>query len=195
MIVSTGEQVSVGLVGRSQIRAAGVKARSFLGHQCKIVTDQLARARGSCRSPTRRRSGEALAHGEIAVRIAGFQARRRQRQHHHARSRRLGYDRRRDRVPRSKPTSAQIYTDVDGAGPYTADPNVVPTARKVRADLVRRDARARVARRQSLCRFCSVELGMKYVCVRIHVRSSFRKSKERGSFPRRSPWRKSPSRA
>src|SRR5689334_24019487 len=38
VIVSTGEQVSVGLVALA-IRAAGGKARSFLGHQCRIVTD------------------------------------------------------------------------------------------------------------------------------------------------------------
>ncbi len=45
VIVSTGEQVSVGLVALA-IRAAGGKARSFLGHQCKIVTDSaFSRAR------------------------------------------------------------------------------------------------------------------------------------------------------
>src|SRR5436305_3197584 len=36
--VSTGEQVSVGLLALA-IRAAGGKARSFLGHQSNIVTD------------------------------------------------------------------------------------------------------------------------------------------------------------
>ena len=45
VIVSTGEQVSVGLVALA-IRAAGGKARSFLGHQCKILTDSsFSRAR------------------------------------------------------------------------------------------------------------------------------------------------------
>src|SRR5918993_4888249 len=38
VIVSTGEQVSVGLVALS-IRKMGGKARSFLGHQVKIQTD------------------------------------------------------------------------------------------------------------------------------------------------------------
>jgi aspartate kinase len=45
LIISTGEQVSVGLVALA-IRKAGGKARSFLGHQCKIVTDSaFSRAR------------------------------------------------------------------------------------------------------------------------------------------------------
>ena len=45
VIISTGEQVSVGLVALA-IRAAGGKARSFLGSQCKILTDSsFARAR------------------------------------------------------------------------------------------------------------------------------------------------------
>jgi aspartate kinase len=45
VIVATGEQVSVGLVALA-IRAAGGRARSFLGHQVKIVTDSsFSRAR------------------------------------------------------------------------------------------------------------------------------------------------------
>lgn len=45
VIVSTGEQVSVGLVALA-IRKLGGKARSFLGHQVKILTDSaFARAR------------------------------------------------------------------------------------------------------------------------------------------------------
>src|SRR5580692_5635943 len=70
VIVSTGEQVSVGLVALA-IRAAGGKARSFLGHQCKIVTDSaFSRARivSIDADPLR----AAMAAGEICV-IAGFQ--------------------------------------------------------------------------------------------------------------------------
>src|SRR5688572_1006354 len=70
VIVSTGEQVSVGLVALA-IRAAGGKARSFLGHQCKIVTDS-SFARARIVDIDSRPIRDAMDAGEIAV-IAGFQ--------------------------------------------------------------------------------------------------------------------------
>ena len=70
LIISTGEQVSVGLVALA-IRKAGGKARSFLGHQCKIVTDS-AFSRARIVSIDSTPIKDALADGEIAV-IAGFQ--------------------------------------------------------------------------------------------------------------------------
>src|SRR5215475_1107762 len=70
VIVSTGEQVSVGMVALA-IRKHGGKARSFLGHQCKIVTDS-AFARARITSIDGQPIKDALAAGEIAV-IAGFQ--------------------------------------------------------------------------------------------------------------------------
>lgn len=65
MIVQKYGGTSVGLVALA-IRAAGGKARSFLGHQCKIVTDSsFSRARiVSIESQPLR---DALAAGEIAV--------------------------------------------------------------------------------------------------------------------------------
>ena len=165
VIISTGEQVSVGLVALA-IRAAGGRARSFLGHQCKVVTDSsFSRARivSIDGGPIR----EALAAGEIAV-IAGFQ----------------GVDERGSITTLGRGGSdttgvaiaaaleadvCEIYTDVDGV--YTTDPNVVPTARKVE-----RISYEEMLELASLCakvlQIRSVELGMKYG-VRIHVRSSF----------------------
>src|SRR5436305_9591890 len=70
VIISTGEQVSVGLVALA-IRAAGGKARSFLGHQCKIVTDS-SFARAGIVSIESQPIRDALEGGEIAV-SAGFQ--------------------------------------------------------------------------------------------------------------------------
>src|SRR5688572_16339199 len=125
VIVSTGEQVSVGLVALA-IRAAGGKARSFLGHQCKIVTDSaFSRARivGIDSKPIK----ESLDAGEIAV-IAGFQ----------------GVDEKGNITTLGRGGSdttgvaigaaldadvCAIYTDVDGV--YTTDPNVVLNARKM----------------------------------------------------------------
>src|ERR1700748_1720410 len=65
VIISTGEQVSIGLVALA-IRAAGGKARSFLGHQCKIVTDS-AFSRARIVSIEAQPIKNALAGGDIAA--------------------------------------------------------------------------------------------------------------------------------
>jgi aspartate kinase len=165
VVVSTGEQISVGLVALA-IRAMGGKARSFLGHQCKIVTDSsFARARivSIDSAPIR----EALAAGEIAV-IAGFQ----------------GVDDKGSITTLGRGGSdttgvaiaaaldadvCEIYTDVDGV--YTTDPNIVPTARKV-LRISYEEMLELASLGAKVLQIRSVELGMKYG-VRIHVRSSF----------------------
>jgi aspartate kinase len=165
VIVSTGEQVSVGLVALA-IRSLGGKARSFLGHQCKIVTDSsFARARivSIDSQPLR----DAFAAGEIAV-IAGFQ----------------GVDDKGSITTLGRGGSdttgvaiaaaleadvCEIYTDVDGV--YTTDPNVVPNARKI--DRISYEEMLELASLGAkVLQIRSVELGMKYG-VKIHVRSSF----------------------
>ena len=165
VVISTGEQVSVGLVALA-IHKAGGKARSFLGHQCKIVTDSaFSRARivQIDSAPIK----EALANGEIAV-IAGFQ----------------GVDEKGSITTLGRGGSdttgvaiaaaldadvCEIYTDVDGV--YTTDPNVVPDARKV--DRISYEEMLELASLGAkVLQIRSVELGMKYG-VKIHVRSSF----------------------
>jgi aspartate kinase len=165
VVVATGEQVSVGLVALA-IRRAGGKARSFLGHQVKIVTDSsFARARivSIAADPIR----EAFAAGEIAV-IAGFQ----------------GVDERGSITTLGRGGSdttgvaiaaaldadvCEIYTDVDGV--YTTDPNMVPSARKI--DRISYEEMLELASLGAkVLQIRSVELGMKYG-VPIHVRSSF----------------------
>jgi aspartate kinase len=165
VIISTGEQVSVGLVALA-IRAAGGKARSFLGHQCKIVTDS-SFARARIVSIDSQPIKDALAAGEIAV-IAGFQ----------------GVDEKGNITTLGRGGSdttgvaiaaaldadtCEIYTDVDGV--YTTDPNVVPSARKI--DRISYEEMLELASLGAkVLQIRSVELGMKYG-VRIHVRSSF----------------------
>ncbi|MDB4959186.1 MAG: aspartate kinase [Myxococcales bacterium] len=165
VIVSTGEQVSVGLVALA-IRAAGGKARSFLGHQCKIITDSsFSRARivSIDGQPLR----DAMAAGEIAV-IAGFQ----------------GVDEKGSITTLGRGGSdttgvaiaaalkadvCEIYTDVDGV--YTTDPNIVPNARKI--DRISYEEMLELASLGAkVLQLRSVELGMKYG-VPIHVRTSF----------------------
>ena len=165
VIVSTGEQVSVGLVALA-IRAAGGKARSFLGHQCKIVTDSsFSRARivQIDAEPLR----AAMAAGEIAV-IAGFQ----------------GVDENGSITTLGRGGSdttgvaiaaalgadvCEIYTDVDGV--YTTDPNLVPTARKIER-ISYEEMLELASLGAKVLQLRSVELGMKYG-VPIHVRTSF----------------------
>ena len=165
VIVSTGEQVSVGLVALA-IRAAGGKARSFLGHQCKIVTDS-SFSRARIVSIESQPIKDALDAGEIAV-IAGFQ----------------GVDERGNITTLGRGGSdttgvaiaaalkadvCEIYTDVDGV--YTTDPNVVPTARKIER-ISYEEMLELASLGAKVLQIRSVELGMKYG-VPIHVRSSF----------------------
>jgi aspartate kinase len=124
-VVATGEQVTVGLLSLA-IQAEGGLARSFSGHQVRIVTDN-AFTRARIRSIDAERIHAALAEGRIAV-VAGFQGtddagnvttlgRGGSDTTAVALAAALGAD------------ACEIYTDVDGV--YTTDPNVCRTARKL----------------------------------------------------------------
>src|SRR5678815_2603282 len=63
----------------------------------------------------------------------------------------------------------EIYTDVDGV--YTADPNVVPTARKI-ARISYEEMLELASLGAKVLQLRSVEFGMKYA-VPIHVRTGF----------------------
>jgi aspartate kinase len=164
VIVSTGEQVSIGLVALA-IRAAGGKARSFLGHQCKIVTDS-AFSRARIVSIDAEPIKAALAAGEIAV-IAGFQG-----VDDHGNITTLGRggsDTTGVAIAAALHADVcEIYTDVDGV--YTTDPNLVPTARKIER-ISYEEMLELASLGAKVLQIRSVELGMKYG-VKIHVRSS-----------------------
>lgn len=165
VIVSTGEQVSVGLLALA-IRSLGGQAQSFLGHQVQIVTDsRYSRARiQSIDAEAVRACWEA---GRIAV-IAGFQ----------------GVDAKGSITTLGRGGSdttavaiaaaidadvCEIYTDVDGI--YTADPRLVSSARKV--ERIGYEAMLELASvGAKVLQIRSVEMAMKYG-VPIHVRSSF----------------------
>jgi aspartate kinase len=126
VVVASGEQVTSGLLALT-LQAMGCKARSWLGWQLPIHTDEAhAKARiGTIKAEALLAS---LAAGEIAV-IPGFQG--------------LGADGRVTTLGRGgSDTSAvavaaairadrcDIYTDVDGV--YTTDPRIVAKARKLK---------------------------------------------------------------
>jgi aspartate kinase len=165
VLAATGEQITAALTAMS-IQSLGRKARSFLGHQVKIITDSTYSDARILRVD-RARIDQALAVGEIVV-LAGFQG--------------IDQDERITTLGRGgSDTTAvalaaalaadacEIYTDVDGV--YTADPRLCPSARRL----------ARVSYRQMLAfsslgakvlNHRSVALAMKYRTP-IHVRTSF----------------------
>jgi aspartate kinase len=165
VIASTGEQVTVGLLALA-IHAEGGQAVSMLGHQVRILTDS-AFARARIQDIDARAITSALGSGKIAV-VAGFQGV--DKDGNITTLGRGGSDTSAVAVAAAlKADACEIYTDVDGV--YTADPNVVATARKV--DRISYEEMLELASLGAkVLQIRSVEFGMKYG-VRIHVRSSF----------------------
>ncbi len=125
VVVAAGEQVTAGLLAMT-LQAMGCKARSWLGWQLPIMTDDAhAKARiGTIDCPEMLAS---MAAGEIAV-IPGFQGRT-----DAGRVTTLGRggsDTSAVAVAAAvKADRCDIYTDVDGV--YTTDPRIVAKARKL----------------------------------------------------------------
>jgi aspartate kinase len=165
VIVSTGEQVSVGLVALA-IHAEGGQAVSLLGHQVRILTDS-AFARARIKEIDARAIREALGEGKIAV-IAGFQGV--DESGNITTLGRGGSDTSGVAIAAAlKADVCEIYTDVDGV--YTADPNVVPNARKI-GRISYEEMLELASLGAKVLQIRSVEFGMKFG-VPIHVRSSF----------------------
>jgi len=164
-LVSTGEQVTAALAALA-LQQAGVPARSFLGHQVRIETDN-AYGRARIVRVDVERLRETLAAGKVAV-VAGFQ----------------GVDGEGSITTLGRggsDTSAvalaaaleaetcEIYTDVDGV--YTSDPRIVPRARKL--DRISYDEMLELASLGAkVLQIRSVEFAKRYR-VPVHVRSSF----------------------
>ena len=165
VIASTGEQVSVGLVALA-IQAEGGKAVSLLGHQVRILTDS-AFARARIQEIDAHAITDALKEGKIVV-VAGFQGV--DRSGNITTLGRGGSDTSGVAIAAAlKADVCEIYTDVDGV--YTADPNVVPTARKV-GRISYEEMLELASLGAKVLQIRSVEFGMKFG-VPIHVRSSF----------------------
>ena len=164
-IVATGEQVTVGLLTIA-LQNLGVNARSWLGWQLPIYTDDL---HGAARIDHIDAASieQRLSYGQVAV-IAGFQG--------------IGSDRRITTLGRGgSDTSAvavaaalnadrcDIYTDVDGV--YTTDPHIAPKARKL--DRITFEEMLEMASSGAkVLQTRSVAMAMRYN-VNLQVRSSF----------------------
>jgi aspartate kinase len=164
-LAATGEQVSAALTAIA-IHSEGGKARSLLGHQVKILTDD-AFTKARIKAIEGDKIHETVDRGEIAV-VAGFQ----------------GVDDGGNITTLGRggsDTSAvavaaaigadecEIYTDVDGV--YTTDPNVCPSARKI-GRISYEEMLELASLGAKVLQIRSVEIAMKYG-VPVHVRSSF----------------------
>ena len=125
VMVSTGEQVSIGLTALALIEL-GIKAKSYTGSQVKILTDD-AHNKARILKIDHNNIQEDLDKGYVVV-VAGFQGA--DEQGNITTLGRGGSDTTGVALAAAlKADECQIYTDVDGI--YTTDPRVVPEAKKL----------------------------------------------------------------
>jgi aspartate kinase len=165
VVVATGEQVTIGLVSIA-IRALKRKAKSFLGHQVRILTDS-AHSKARIQSIDEQKIREALKTKHIVV-VAGFQGA--DAEGNVTTLGRGGSDTTAVALAAAlKADACEIYTDVDGV--YTTDPNVAPAARKL--DRITYEEMLELASLGAkVLQIRSVEFAMKYR-VPLWVKSSF----------------------
>jgi aspartate kinase len=166
MLLTSGERISMALLAMA-IANLGLKARSFTGSQAGVITDDV---HGKARiiDVTPGRISGALADGAIPI-VAGFQG-------VSANGKdittlgRGGSDTTAVALAVAlKADVCEIYTDVDGI--FTADPRIVPTARRLPA--IRYEEMLELAASGSkILQLRCVEYARRYA-VPIHVRSSF----------------------
>ena len=165
VLLSSGERVTIALLAMA-LRGRGINARSFTGRQVGIVTNSShtrARIAKVMASPVR----QALAEGVVPV-VAGFQG-------VNERSEvttlgRGGSDLTAVALAASlKADRCMIFTDV--AGVYTADPKVVPSARKIHK-LSYEEMLELASLGANVLQSRSVEFAAKYG-VPVEVKSSF----------------------
>jgi aspartate kinase len=165
VIASTGEQVSIGLLTIA-LQKLGVKAKSYTGWQVPILTDA-AYTKARILAIEERNLREDLDAGAVVI-VAGFQG--------------IDDDNNITTLGRGgsdttgvalaaalKADECQIYTDVDGV--YTADPRIVPEARRL--DTITFEEMLEAASLGSkVLQIRSVEFAGKYQ-VKLRVLSSF----------------------
>lgn len=165
-IVSSGEQITSGLLALA-LQSMGIKARSWLGWQVAVQTDNM-HSKARIMEIDTARLLQSLANNEVAV-IAGFQGI----EPENGRIATLGRG--------GSDTSAvalaaalnaercDIYTDVDGV--YTTDPRIVPKARKLNK-IAYEEMLEMASLGAKVLQTRSVEMAMKHH-VRVQVLTSF----------------------
>jgi len=164
-LVASGEQVSAALLALA-LQDLGVPATSYLGHQVQISTDS-SFGRARIKNIDRKRLVETIGSGAVAV-VAGFQG--------------VDPDNNITTLGRGGSDTTgvalaaalgadlcEIFTDVEGV--FTADPRIVPGARKL--DRITYDEMLELASLGAkVLQIRSVEFAKRYH-VPVHVRSSF----------------------
>ena len=166
MLLTSGERISMALLAMA-IHEQGLTARSFTGSQAGIITDAV-HGKARILDITPGRITDALGEGHVVI-VAGFQGVSRDSKDITTLGRggsdttavalagALGAD------------VCEIYTDVDGV--YTADPRIVPTARRL-SRVSHEEMLELAACGAKVLQVRSVEYARNHG-VRIHVRSSF----------------------
>ena len=172
MLLATGEQQAIALFAMT-LQKMGYKAISLCGWQVPVITDDV-HTKARIKEIHTKKLKELLSKGYIPI-VAGFQGvtkggeittlgRGGSDTSAVALAAALGAD------------VCEIYTDVDGI--YTADPRIVPNARKIKK-IAYEEMLELASLGAKVMQIRSVEFGSKYG-VRIHVRSSFKE--EEGSW-------------
>ena len=166
MLLTAGERISMALLAMA-IADLGSEARSFTGSQAGVITDA---AHGKARiiDVTPGRITQSLADGHIAI-VAGFQGVS-QTSKDITTLGRGGSDTTAVALAAALHADVcEIYTDVDGV--FTADPRIVPAARKL--DRITAEEMLELAASGSkVLHLRSVEYARRFD-IPIHVRSSF----------------------
>ena len=173
ILLTAGERISMSLLAMA-INNLGVRAKSFTGQQAGVITDAVhGKARIVDVVPHRIR--ETVERGQVAI-VAGFQGVT-ESTNDVTTLGRGGSDTTAVALAAGLGADVcEIYTDVDGV--FTADPRIVPTARKIDR-ITYEEMLEMAASGAKVLALRSVEYGRRYG-VPIHVRSSF--SAKEGTF-------------
>jgi len=170
VIAATGEQVTIGLLSMALIEQ-GVKAKSYIGAQVRVVTDS-AFTKARIVSIDEERLRADLAAGIVPV-VAGFQGI--DPAGNITTLGRGGSDTSAVALAAAlKADECQIYTDVDGV--YTTDPRIVPQARRLKS-VTFEEMLEMASLGSKVLQIRSVEFAGKYK-VRLRVLSSFEEGGE-----------------
>ena len=170
VIISTGEQVTIGLLAMA-LKDAGLDAVSYTGAQVKILTDS-AFTKARIQSIDDENMRADLAAGRVVI-VAGFQGV--DAEGNITTLGRGGSDTTGVALAAAlKADECQIYTDVDGV--YTTDPRVVPEARKL-STITFEEMLEMASLGSKVLQIRSVEFAGKYN-VKLRVLSSFQEEGE-----------------
>ena len=166
MLLTAGERISMALVAMA-ISDLGLTARSFTGSQAGVITDSV-HGKAKIIDVTPGRISDALEQGHIVI-VAGFQGVSQDTKEITTLGR-GGTDTTAVALAAALQADVcEIYTDVDGV--FTADPRIVPSARKL--DTVTYEEMLELAAcGAKILHLRCVEYARRYD-IPIHVRSSF----------------------